>query len=283
MEFNNFIFPRPNFDFEMVERFKDLVYIPSGKGKEKYYIPCFLLTNEISRSSKNFVIFFHGNAEDIFLSRMMAEILLETLNMNIIMVEYPGYSIYEGSPTAEKILENTTIVYDFIKKKFDLEDKNIFIFGRSIGTSPAIYLASVRSPNGLLLVSSFTTIRAVAKNLVSILSYLLKNRFLSEEYIKNVKCPTYFIHGKSDPLIPYQETVTLHKLCNSIKDIHLPPHMTHNDFDLEEDIMKPIGKFVKEKCEVDEEKSDIFSNKEEIEKLYKMPKRINDFINENLK
>ena len=283
MEFNNFIFPRPNFDFEMVERFNDLIYIPSGKEKEEYYIPCFLLTNEISRSSKNFVIFFHGNAEDIFLSRMMAEILLETLNMNIITVEYPGYSIYEGSPTAEKILENTTIVYDFIKKKFYLEDKNIFIFGRSIGTSPAIYLASVRSPNGLLLVSSFTTIRAVAKNLVSILSYLLKNRFLSEEYIKNVKCPTYFIHGKSDPLIPYQETVKLHKLCKSIKDIHLPPHMTHNDFDLEEDIMKPIGKFVKEKCEVDEEKSDIFSNKEEIEKLYKMPKRINDFINENLK
>ena len=283
MEFNNFIFPIPGFDFDMVERFKDLIYIPSGKGKEKYYIPCFLLTNEVSRSSKNFVIFFHGNAEDIFLSRMMAEVLLQTLNMNIVIVEYPGYSIYKGSPTAEKILENTTIVYDFIKKTFDLEDKNIFIFGRSIGSSPAIYLASVRSPNGLLLVSSFTTIRAVANNLVSILSYLLRNRFLSEEYIKNVKCPTFFIHGKSDPLIPYQETEKLYKLCKSKKDIHLPPHMTHNDFDLEEDIMKPIGKFVKEKCEVDEEKSDIFSNKEEMEKLYKMPKSIKDFINEKLK
>ena len=242
-----------------------------------------MITNEVSRTSKNFVIFFHGNAEDIFLSRMMAEVLLQILNMNIVIVEYPGYSIYKGSPTAEKILENTTIVYDFIKKTFDLEDKNIFIFGRSIGSSPAIYLASVRSPNGLLLVSSFTTIRAVANNLVSILSYLLRNRFLSEEYIKNVKCPTYFIHGKSDPLIPYQETKTLYELCKSIKDIHLPPHMTHNDFDLEEDIMKPIGKFVKEKCEVDEEKSDIFSNKVEMEKLYKMPKSIKDFINEKLK
>ena len=283
MEFNNFIFPIPGFDFDMVERFKDLIYIPSDTGKEKYYIPCFLLTNEVSLTSKNFVIFFHGNAEDIFLSRMMAEVLLQTLNMNIVIVEYPGYSIYKGSPTAEKILENTTIVYDFIKKAFNLEDKNIFIFGRSIGSSPAIYLASVRSPNGLLLVSSFTTIRAVANNLVSILSYLLRNRFLSEEYIKNVKCPTYFIHGKSDPLIPYQETEKLYKLCKSKKDIHLPPHMTHNDFDLEEDIMKPIGKFVKEKCEVDEEKSDIFSNKEEMEKLYKIPKSIKDFINEKLK
>ena len=283
MELNNLIFPIPRFDFNKVDLFEDLIYIPSGKGKEKNYIPCFLLANDISNSSKNFVIFFHGNTEDIFLSRMMAEVLLQTLNMNIVIVEYPGYSIYKGSPTAEKILENTTIVYDFIKKTFDLEDKNIFIFGRSIGSSPAIYLASVRSPNGLLLVSSFTTIRAVANNLVSILSYLLRNRFLSEEYIKNVKCPTYFIHGKSDPLIPYQETEKLYKLCKSKKDIHLPPHMTHNDFDLEEDIMKPIGKFVKEKCKVDEENNDFYRHKEEIEKLYKMPKSIKDFINEKLK
>ena len=133
-------------------------------------------------------------------------------------------------------------------KKFDLEDKNIFILGRSLGTSPSIYLASVRSPNALLLVGSFTTKRAVAKSFISILCYLLNNRFLSEEYIKNVKCPTFFIHCKRDSKLPYQETVTLHKLCESIKEIHLPPHMTHKDFDLEEDIMNPIGKFVKEKC-----------------------------------
>ena len=256
---------------------------PSGKEKEKYHIPCLLLTNEISKFSKNFVIFFHGNAEDMFLSRIMALSLLQTLNMNIVIVEYPGYSIYKGSPNAEKILENTAIVYDFIKKKFNIEDKNIFIFGRSIGTSPAIYLASVRSPGGLFLVSSFTSIRAVAGNIVGPLKYLLKERFLSRDYIKNVKCPIYFIHGKSDPLIPYQETEELKKLCTSFSDIKLPPHMTHNDFDLENDIMKPIGKFVKDHCVVDREKCDIFNNKEEMDKLYKTPKEIYDFIEENLK
>ena len=283
MDFNGFVFPNPSFDFYIVNQFNDLIYIPSGKEKEKYYIPCFLLTNEMTNSSKNFIIFFHGNAEDIFLSRTMAEALLLTTNMNIVIVEYPGYSIYKGRPDAEKILENTTIVYDFIKDKFKLEDKNIFVFGRSIGTSPAIYLASVRSPNALLVVSSFTSIRAVAGNLVGPLKYLLKNRFLSEEYIKNVKCPIMFIHGKSDPLIPYKESEELKKLCTSYSEISLPEHMTHNDFDLETDIMEPIGKFINKNCVVDEEKSDIFNNNEELKKLYKMPEEINSFIKENLK
>ncbi len=284
MEFNGFIFPAPSLDYHMIKIYRnELIYIPSNDPKESYYIPCLFLKNQKSENFKNFVIFFHGNAEDIFLSRSMAYGLLEKLDMNIIVVEYPGYSVYKGDPDADKILKNTWIVYDFVKKTFKLEDKNIFVFGRSIGTSPAIYLASVRSPNALLVVSSFTSIRAVAGNLVGPLKYLLKNRFLSEEYIKNVKCPIMFIHGKSDPLIPYKESEELKKLCTSYSEISLPEHMTHNDFDLETDIMEPIGKFINKNCVVDEEKSDIFNNNEELKKLYKMPEEINSFIKENLK
>jgi hypothetical protein len=156
MDFNSLVFPTPSFDYHMIKIYNDeLIYIPSNDEKENYYIPCLFLKNKISQNSKNFVIFFHGNAEDIFLSREMASGLLEKINMNIIVVEYPGYSIYKGEPDADIILKNTLIVYDFVKKTFKLEDKNIFIFGRSIGTGPAVYLASVRKPNSLLLVSSF--------------------------------------------------------------------------------------------------------------------------------
>ena len=33
--------------------------------------------------------------------------------MNIIIVEYPGYSIYPGKPDAEIILNDSLIVYDY--------------------------------------------------------------------------------------------------------------------------------------------------------------------------
>jgi fermentation-respiration switch protein FrsA (DUF1100 family) len=280
MEFNNFVFPAPKFDYHLFEILKEkMIFIPL---KDNHYIPCLFLhkQNEIS---KNFIIFFHGNAEDMFYSNEMAKALQETTGMNVIIVEYPGYSIYKGEPNSSKILENTTIVYDFIKKKFNLEDNNMFVFGRSIGTSPAIYLASVRKPNALFIVSSFTSIRAVAGNLVGPLKYLLKQRFTSEEYIKSVTCPIFFVHGKSDPLIPYTETISLTKICKSKYELSTPPHMTHNDFYLYEDIIEPIQKFIENNCTIDDGKINSDDIKSDIDKLNKMPEEIELYIKEKEK
>ena len=282
MNFNNFVFPKPSFNFKIVKDYKDeLIYIPS-KAKDNHYIPC-LLFRDPYKISKNFVIFFHGNAEDIFLSRSMGYPLCQKTGMNVLIVEYPGYSIYKGDADANIILQNTGIVYDFIKNLFNLEDKNIFIFGRSIGSSPAIYLASIRKPKALFVVSSFTSIRAVADNLVGILKYLLKERFTSIDYIKQVSCPVLFIHGKSDPLINYKETLLVREKCVSYSEVSLVDKMTHNDFDLYEDIIDPIYEFIQKNCEVDKDKNDFKSIKSEIDKIYVTPKEIREFIDYNLK
>ena len=56
-------------------------------------------------------------------------------------MEYIGYGIYPGSPTAERLLEDAIIVYDFLIKEIKVPESNIIIFGRSIGTGPATWLA----------------------------------------------------------------------------------------------------------------------------------------------
>ena len=279
MNFNSFVFPCPKFDFNKLSHIqKNLIFIPKQTKGSQESIPCLFLHPPDLNKTKNFIISFHGNAEDIYSAKIFAESLFKKTLMNVIMVEYPGYSIYKGEPNADTILENTLIVYDFIKSKFNLTDKNIFIFGRSIGSSPAIYLASKRKPNALFVISSFTSIRAVADNLVGVLKYLLKERFNSKEYIKNVTCPTLFIHGQSDPLIPFKETVLLKEKCTCEYEILLPKEMTHNDFDLDEDIMNPISSFIKRKCLIDTEENNLKNIEEDINKLKEIPKEINDFI-----
>ena len=283
MELNSFIFPSPTFDKHFLNIYNDeLIYIPLKEENKNNYIPCLFLHDD-DQISKNFIIYFHGNAEDMFLARGIAHYLYEVIKMNVIIVEYPGYSIYKGESNSEIILENTGIVYDFIKNKFNLEDKNMFVFGRSIGTSPAIYLSSIRKPNALFLVSAFTSIRSVANNVVGPLRYLLKERFISKDYIKNVICPILFIHGRSDPLIPYKETVELKELCTSYSEIVLPEYMTHNDFDLDNDIMEPISQFIKKNIKVDDTKINLNDIKNEIEKLNKMPEDINEYIKNKFK
>ena len=222
---------------------------------------------------------FHGNAEDIFGARLMGETLVQKLRMNVLIVEYPSYSIYLSEPSADELIENTVIIYDFVKKVFNIEDKNIYIFGRSIGTSPAIYLASKRKPNALITISAFTSIKAVANNLVGFLKVLVKERLTSIDYIKNVTCPIIFIHGQKDPLIPFKETIKLKDNCDCPFEVVLPINMTHNDFDIDEDIIEPIEKFIIKNCTIDRGYNKFDENKE-IKELYKIPDNIKNLIDQ---
>lgn len=282
MDLNGLVFPSPKFDFYNVRQFTDeLIFIPSNIPDKK--IPCLFIQDKTSRLSKNFLIVFHGNAEDIFSAYNMGASLHKKIGMNIILVEYPGYSIYKGESNADDILQNTTSVYDFIKSEFNLEDRNIFVFGRSIGTSPAIYLASVRKPNALFVISAFTSIRAVADNLVGPLKYLLKERLSSKDYIKNVTCPILLVHGQSDPLIPFKETLLLKQICECPFEVSLPENMTHNDFDLDDDIIDPINSFIKRNCIVDNKKNEFKNIDEQIKALFEMPEEIKNYIDKNMK
>jgi hypothetical protein len=92
--------------------------------------------------------FFHGNYENIFEIEFCGlDFRTYYLNMIIIKEKYPGYSIYQWEKIKHKtIFFNVLIVYDWIKKTFNASDNQIFVCGRSLGTSPAIYLSYKRNP-----------------------------------------------------------------------------------------------------------------------------------------
>lgn len=81
-------------------------------------------------------------------------------------MEYPGYGLYVGTPGSEKVLEDALYVYDHLTNKFGISEQDIILFGRSIGCSPASYVAKFRNPASLILMSPFKSIREVARDLV---------------------------------------------------------------------------------------------------------------------
>ena len=97
--------------------------------------------------------------------------------MNVLVVEYPGYSIYKADKNAEIVLEDSVTVFDFLTETLKIESENIIVFGRSIGSAPATYLCSQRKPGALILMSPFTSVRAVAENLVgTLMKFLVSER-----------------------------------------------------------------------------------------------------------
>lgn len=176
MDFNFIVFPSPkNSSYLIAQYEEELVFIPKpatyasknwcSNTTDVSYIPCLFLPSLLTSLSKNICIYFHGNAEDIFLARDIADYIRSNISMNVLLVEYPGYSLYDAEKSCFQVLEDSLTVYDYIKDNLKVSQNNIYIIGRSIGTSPAIFLSSKRKPAGLCLMSAFTSIRAVVENM----------------------------------------------------------------------------------------------------------------------
>lgn len=71
-------------------------------------------------------------------------------------------NIFEANE--ENILSDALYVYDYINKVMGIDEENIIVFGRSIGSGPATHVASKRKPSCLLLMSAFKSIRAIAQD-----------------------------------------------------------------------------------------------------------------------
>ena len=100
------------------------------------------------------VIYFHGNAEDADIAGEYVEYFMNALNAHGVAVEYPTYGVYHDQPIKEEtFFEDAIEVYRFYKDRLKLDDQQIIIVGRSIGSGPSTDLASKVSCGGFVLVS----------------------------------------------------------------------------------------------------------------------------------
>jgi hypothetical protein len=88
MDLNGIIFASPSFDYCIEDYESELIFVEKKKkdkstssSEENSHIPCLLLQAKLKSLSKYFMVFFHGNAEDIFIARDIAEKLKDYLHV----------------------------------------------------------------------------------------------------------------------------------------------------------------------------------------------------------
>ena len=85
-----FVFPAQKYRGQCKE---NVVYVPN----KEHYIPCMYHQYfEDDCFSDKICLYFHANAEDIFNTNYALE-LCSGLQINFLVMEYPGYSVYAGS------------------------------------------------------------------------------------------------------------------------------------------------------------------------------------------
>ena len=189
-------------------------------------------------------MYFHGNAEDIGLAYDLMFMFGAEMKMHVLAVEYPGYGLYKTSkPDEEKIKQDADTVYDYLTQVCGVKERDIILFGRSMGSGPSSYLASRKRAGSLLLMSPFMSIKDATKSLfgwAGFLSMAVYERFKNMDTVAEAKCPVFFLHGQKDTLIPYNHSVELNRVCPTESFLHLPPNMDHNEFLLMEDLVEPF-------------------------------------------
>ncbi|KAJ1495936.1 Alpha/Beta hydrolase protein, partial [Baffinella frigidus] len=211
---NQFLFPAPPPSYSWSSFPGELVCIVGRQGN---VVPCtimpgFGVSNDKSKQDGQLdpasvlVIYCHANGEDIGVLNEAGHWLSDTLGVHVLIPEYPGYGMAPGRPNELSVNSNIEAAYEFAVNGLHWDPKSIILFGRSIGTGPAIKLAAERECGGVILVSPYTSVKdMVSKHAGFLTSWLtaeLANMFPSEDTIGRVQCPTLIVHGATDRVIP---------------------------------------------------------------------------------
>ena len=270
MNFNSIVFPAPTDDkYPNIQKYKNqILYIPKTlPDNTQFHIPCLFQECTYNKNTTKIFIYFHGNAEDMFNAIGNLNVIQSSLPFHTLSVEYPGYSIYYKEKDAETIENDSLIIFDYLVKEWKVKPKNIILCGRSIGTGPATYLASQRSPGALIMISPIQSIQDAANSLIGFMKFIVKDRFNNYERIKDVTCPLLLIHGQKDSLIPFEKSIQLTERTGGPYELILPENMNHNDVHIYDDFLDPINKFLRNHNLIHVDKGNIFID----DKLFEIP------------
>jgi hypothetical protein len=99
------------------------------------FIPCIFRRN--SGKADKILIYFHGNNEDLAQAFRFVQYFQYRMEVHIIVVEYPGYGVYDGTPNETNVLSDAHRVIEFCTKVLRWKSNDLIVMGRSIGTGPA--------------------------------------------------------------------------------------------------------------------------------------------------
>jgi pimeloyl-ACP methyl ester carboxylesterase len=176
---------------------------------------------------RTLVLGFGGNAWN---GQDVAEYLHELYpDADVIAFHYRGYKPSKGSPSAEGLIADAPLVYDAAVAR--VGPVRTIAVGFSIGCGIASQLATARKLDGLILVTPFDSLKAVAQ---SMFPWIPLGPFFSHEIdaaaaIRKADVPVAIIAAQRDEIVPSDRTDALRKVVPNLVFDRTVPRSGHND------------------------------------------------------
>ena len=142
---------RPETKYHFPDLFRE-VFLESGPGT-KFHSLWFQTKN---RPPRGVVLYLHGNAGSL---ERWGEIgpRFTQLGFDILIPDYRGYGKSTGPQSEKAFYQDADSCWKFLEENYPKVPK--IIFGRSIGSGPACWLAAHTNPNGLILETPFPSMK----------------------------------------------------------------------------------------------------------------------------
>lgn len=156
-----------------------------------------------NESAELVVVLSHGNAGNISGRVAIAESLLRS-GASVLLYDYRGYGRSEGKPSESGLYKDIDAVLSYLKGEKSYTEREMVMYGRSLGGAVAAYAAAKYDVRGLVLDSAFLNLRAMIRDVYPFVpSVLAKYRFPTDQYVKNLApgMPVVVLHSPGDRIV----------------------------------------------------------------------------------
>jgi hypothetical protein len=198
------------------------VQTPDGHTLQGVFIPA-----DEPDPSRTLILGFGGNAWN---AQDVGEYLRELYpRHDIATFHYRGYAPSTGEPSGEALIADAPLIFDAAVERS--EPLRVVAVGFSIGTGVAAQLSVKRELGGLILVTPFDSLKAVAQ---SMLPWLPIGSFFSHEIdaaspLKGSDLPVAIVAAERDEIVPTERTNALRKVVPNLVFDRTIARAGHND------------------------------------------------------
>ncbi len=186
------------------ERFQpyQVSFIHEGNKIQGWYVP--------GPSSKPLIIYYGGNAEEISWNIPNFQ---RYLDASFLLLNYRGYGDSSGTPSEAVLKADALAAFDHFSTVYATTPSQIILFGRSLGSGVAVYVASQRTVAGVVLVTPFDSMTAVASHHYPLLPvrWLLRHRFEAATLAHQINRPLLSLLADRDRVVPAEHGLQLEK------------------------------------------------------------------------
>ena len=195
----------------------------------------------IDEGRERAVLYFGGNAEDVYFSA--AEFRRTLPGYTVYLANYRGYGGSTGSPSQRALFADALNIYDMLEGRHAA----ISAVGRSLGSGIAVYLASQRPLERLVLSTPYDSALAIAQTMYPIypMSLMLKDSYRSVDYATQVRAPTLLLLAGDDRIVPAAHSIRLAgAFVDGVAERVVIAQAGHNDLSMYPGYWDAISRFL---------------------------------------